>query len=344
MVKSSIPVDFTEFENDFIHILTQGKKSNTYKFAFARFLLDFANSMDLKKIEQLQQENKLVDVTYAEIAKYFLEYYWHQEFHSKIRQNYNNESKPLVIKILRNLFKQERYIGHTFKKIKEKEPDTIVKAERRIAQQCFEQVVPRFQKIAIGNKSELRETFYVFSEQESKISIKPNAMLFFKQYYPLLLNSVILEWAKYLEKINKGLPKLISKIESEDNPRVSLKKYEKSLIDLFKNCFYCNTLLESKKIHVDHFIPRVYIREDEIWNLVLSCSECNCEKSGSLAPEIFLKKLIKRNKEYESKIKGLEKSLKTLDLGYGFEKIIDEHYKTAVRQGYIMLKEDYFKR
>ncbi len=73
-------MDFTEFENDFIHILTQGKKSNTYKFAFARFLLDFTNSIELKKIEQLKQENKLVDVTYDQIAKYFLEYYWHQSF------------------------------------------------------------------------------------------------------------------------------------------------------------------------------------------------------------------------------------------------------------------------
>ena len=84
-------MNFQDFENDFIHILTQGKKSNTYKFAFARFLLDFAKSMDIKKLEEFEHKNKLIDVSYEEIAKYFLEYYWHQEFHSKIRQNYQKQ-------------------------------------------------------------------------------------------------------------------------------------------------------------------------------------------------------------------------------------------------------------
>jgi len=340
-------MDFQDLEKDFIHILTQGKKNNTYKFAFARFLLDFANSMEVKKLEQFERENKLVDVTYDEIAKYFLEYYWHQEFHSMIRQNFQIDKKPLVIKILRDLFKQGQYIGHSFKKIKEKEPNTIIEAKKRIAKQCFAEVVPRFQNIAIGNKIEVRRTFYVPYEKESKIKIKPKALLFFKQYYPLLKNSVILEWAKFLEKINKNLPKLISKIESEDVPRGSLKKYEKLLLKFFKNCFYCNLSLESidsKKIHVDHFIPRVYIREDEIWNLVLSCQECNCRKLGSLAPEKFREDLIQRNKKFEKKINGLEKSLQMLDLGYGFEKVIDDHYLNAGRQGYKILKEEDFKR
>jgi len=337
-------VDFTKFENDFIHILTQGKKSNTYKFAFARFLLDFTNSIELKKIEQLKQENKLVDVTYAEIAKYFLEYYWHQEFHSKIRQNFETDKKPWIIKILREYFKQGEYIGHSFKKIKEKEPESILKAEKKIKEKCFAEVVPRFQNIAIGNKTKLRETFYILCEQENKIRIKPQALLFFRQFYPLLLNTVILEWAKFLEKINKNLPKLISKIENEAVVRGSLKKYEKLLLPFFKNCFYCNIPLEPGSTHVDHFIPHVYIREDEIWNLVLACQECNCKKLGSLAPEKFRDDLIQRNINYKTKIAGLEKSLHMLDLGYGFEKITEDHYYNANKQGYEILSKDIFKR
>lgn len=337
-------MDFQVFENDFIHIITQGKKSNTYKFAFARFLLDFAKSMDAKKLEEFERENKLIDVSYEEIAKYFLEYYWHQEFHSKIRQNYQTDKKPWIIKILREYFKQGKYIGHSFKKIKELEPESVTKAEKKITEKCFEEVVPRFQNIAIGNKTESRETFYILYKKGRKIRIKPKALLFFKQFYPLLLNSVILEWAKFLEKINKNLPKLISKIENEDVPRTSLKKYEKALTPFFKNCFYCNDLLESKKTHVDHFIPRVYIREDEIWNLVLSCSDCNYTKLGSLAPKIFRDKLIQRNREFKTKINGLEKSLQMLDLGYGFEKVMEEHYDNANMQSYEILVKEVFKK
>jgi len=337
-------MDFQDFENDFIHILTQGKKSNTYKFAFARFLLDFAKSMDIKKLEESEYENKIIDVSYEEIAKYFLEYYWHQEFHSKIRQNYETDKKPWIIKILREYFKQGKYIGHSFKKIKELEPESVKKAEKKITEKCFTEVVPRFQNIAVGNKTEFRDTFYILCEKNRKIRIKPKALLFFREFYPLLFNSVILEWAKFLEKINKNLPKLISKIENEDVPRTSLKKYEKVLNPFFKNCFYCNNLLESKKTHVDHFIPRVYIREDEIWNLVLACSECNCIKLGSLAPEIFRENLIQRNKNFKTKIDGLEKSLHMLDLGYGFEKVIEDHYDNANKQGYEILPKEVFKK
>jgi len=158
----------------------------------------------------------------------------------------------------------------------------------------------------------------------------------------MLFKAVILEWAKFLEKINKNLPKLISKIESEAVSRGNLKKFEKTLWPFFKHCYYCKTSLKGKKIHVDHFIPFVYIGEDEIWNLTLSCKKCNCKKLGSLAPKYFLKKIISRNQDYRNKIEGLDRSLQMLDLGYGFEKIIEDHFINASRQGYKILQEDDF--
>ena len=345
-------MDFKELEDDFIHILTHGKKNNTYKFAFARFLLDYANTKNENDLEKLD-ESSLIDVRYDEIAKYFLEYYWHQEFHSKIRQNFHIESKPLVISILTDNFKEKNekdkkseknyYIGHSFKKIKEQEPETISIVENLIAKKCFEQVVPKFQNMVIGNKTKQKQTFYIPYEKENKIMIKPKALLFFKQHYFILLKSVILEWAKFLEKINKNTAKLISKIENEDNPRTSLKKYEVILSLIFKNCFYCKRELSKVgKIHVDHFIPRVYIREDDIWNFVLACSDCNCKKSGSLAPPKFLDDIIERNSRYELQIKGLEKSLQKLDLEFGFEREIRGHYANAKEQKYMVLSEQDF--
>jgi len=344
-------MDFKELEDDFIHILTHGKKNNTYKFAFARFLLDYANTKNENDLEKLD-ESSLIDVRYDEIAKYFLEYYWHQEFHSKIRQNFHIESKPLVISILTDNFKEKNekdkkseknyYIGHSFKKIKEQEPETISIVENLIAKKCFEQVVPKFQNMVIGNKTKQKQTFYIPYEKENKIMIKPKALLFFKQHYFILLKSVILEWAKFLEKINKNTAKLISKIENEDNPRTSLKKYE-VILSIFKNCFYCERELSKVgKIHVDHFIPRVYIREDDIWNFVLACSDCNCKKSGSLAPPKFLDDIIERNSRYELQIKGLEKSLQKLDLEFGFEREIRGHYANAKEQKYMVLSEQDF--
>ncbi|WP_158641243.1 HNH endonuclease [Candidatus Nitrosopumilus salaria] len=169
------------------------------------------------------------------------------------------------------------------------------------------------------------------------IDINPKAMQFFKKYNIVLKKAVNLEWAKFLEKLNLGVPRLIQKTEGELIPRTALGKYRKALEPYFKNCFYCEKHLLQKEIHVDHVIPFDYIAEDSIWNFTLACQKCNCVKSGSLPPEKYIVKLIERNKNYRDKISMLEKSL-TL-LGMNFEKVIHDHFENAMMQGYVVLKK-----
>ena len=45
------------------------------------------------------------------------------------------------------------------------------------------------------------------------INLNIDAIKFFKKYNTLISKSAILEWAKFLEKLNIGLPKLILKTE-----------------------------------------------------------------------------------------------------------------------------------
>ena len=124
-----------------------------------------------------------------------------------------------------------------------------------------------------------------------------------------LLKTVILE---FLEKRN-NMPMLIAKIENDKAKRGELLKYKKMFKTSFCKCFYCESRLEMKFVHVDHFIPWSFIPEDEAWNLVLACNECNCKKSDSLAQKTYLNSLIDRNHEYGSEIKDLGKSLQNLD-------------------------------
>jgi len=60
-------------------------------------------------------------------------------------------------------------------------------------------------------------------------------------------------------------------------------------------CFYCGEYMEPSDIHVDHVLPRQVIKHDEIWNLVLSHSFCNEQKSDKLVGNHFIIKLIARN-------------------------------------------------
>lgn len=81
--------------------------------------------------------------------------------------------------------------------------------------------------------------------------------------------------------------------------RDSLNGYQKGL------CFYCNVSFLIKDCHVDHFIPRHLMEKDivktnldHVWNLVLSCKNCNLAagKGGHSLPSIScLEKLHKRN-------------------------------------------------
>ncbi|MFY3740495.1 MAG: hypothetical protein HMLIMOIP_000934 [Candidatus Nitrosomirales archaeon] len=317
-----------QMKHDFVAILTKGKKDNTYKFALGRYLLDYSN-----------RPTESLEIPYGDIASAFLKYYWHQECRFRIRQNFHKEKPPAVIKIIREEF-GTKYIPESFKEMSN---HSIRNAEKKILDKVFgseakktSNVVPRFQNLSVGSTVKRNQIFYDYDDSKQVIFLKPVALEFFKRNYVVLLKAVILEWAKFLEKLNT-LPRLIAKIESAESKRHSLKQY----VTLFKDvdhCFYCNSKLKRGDVHVDHFIPWSYIFDDEAWNLVLSCSDCNREKSDSLAQEEFLGELIKRNSMYYEKLSALKKSLDNLDAGKGWETELRHHYSNCLDYGFTIKK------
>ena len=282
-------------EHAFIEIVAKGAKSNTYKFALAKFLLDYSRS---KKVIADYQ------ITYREIATKFLEYYWFQECKYKFKQDFNKDKMPVIIRLIQKYCGTE-YIPETYEKYFKDKKDIQEKLILEIEKQCFRDVIPRFQPSG-------ENPFYVHSHQASTngrkyappspdkryITLKYNALSFLKEEYEVLSKVLILEWAKFLEKTN-FTPRLISKIELMKDPkRNSLNKYKKVLLEMESQCFYCGTSLENTQVHIDHFIPWSYIYEDEIWNLVQACSSCNLVKSDSLAPKQCIQKIVARNEDH----------------------------------------------
>ena len=62
-----------------------------------------------------------------------------------------------------------------------------------------------------------------------------------------------------------------------------------------QSCFYCGKKLH--EIHVDHFIPWIFIKEDKLWNFVLSCPSCNIKKSNKIPKMNFIIHIQIRNDE-----------------------------------------------
>ena len=69
-------------------------------------------------------------------------------------------------------------------------------------------------------------------------------------------------------------------------------------------------------MHVDHFLPWSFVREDKIWNFVLACPECNIKKKDKMPNEDYLIRLGERNK----KLKGIDDVLIEKEFaGYSYD-------------------------
>ncbi len=333
-----------EFVEKFISVLDLGAKDSTYKFAFARFLLDYSRESDEPH------------VPFSRIAEYFLKYYWIQECRSKLNQTSQkfmkkpdkNYKKEFVMRTIIHKEFGKEYYPEEFDKIKEKEPQKIKNCIKEIEAKCFNDVTYAFQnisgdfedrpffdyKIKRWKPRHDRPAKLPIIDLENGINLNPKAMNFLKRYNVALEKAVTLEWVRFIEQFNLGVPELIRKIEGKKEERKSTTKERKALEKAnFRNCFYCNCTLDTgKETHVEHVIPFSFIYQNEMWNFVLACKNCNCAKLGKLPPKKYLNYLIKRNIEYRGKIPELEKSLSKL--GDGFEKIIRDHYENAESHGY----------
>lgn len=278
----------------FQRILEKGNKSTTYKFALARFLVEYT------------REHTKLTIKYDTIAEAFLEYYWYQERIFKIRQSFSKT--PYVIQIIR-----EKFETKTLSRVRspDKIPanvknETICEIRRKVfGNGDFGQVVPKFHTIH-GRK---RSVFYDYDDE--KITLRPEALVFLHNHHAPLLKMIFLEWTIFLEKANHMMPKLSAKIarkidDSGRAPTDTQKRILRACAES-KKCFYCDKILEGAKtqIHYDHFIPWSFIYDTEIWNLVVSCQTCNTSKSDKLAPESCVAKLLARNEKYPKLIENL---------------------------------------
>ena len=327
MKPTTIDISEENMKQKFISILTKGKKDNTYKFALAKALLEFCRD---------NTSTTNYDVSYEYLSSKFLEYYWYQECKFRMKQNFKVNSTPMVVQAIRDVFGENS--PGSFQQLEQEDKKT---AQEKILKTVFGHaraktslVVPKFQKIVVGRSSELLEIFYNFDDDEQVIHLKPEAFTFFKKNYGLLSMAVLSEWAKYLERVNQSLPRLVAKIEHDNIKRGTLTPYKKIYLEHTNHCFYCASKLEPRYIHVDHFIPWSYIFDDNAWNLVLACQECNCRKNNALPQDEFKTLLIKRNSQYSVQISKLQKSLELLDTGKGWEPEIKNHYKNCKAYGF----------
>lgn len=318
-----------DLKHKFLSILTKGSKNNTYKFTLAKSLLDYCS-------ENPEYNSQTCKIPYKYFASKFLKYYWYQEYRFRMKQDFHVKRRPKVITVLNDVFGKNPppVFGQLDEGKIEKATNKIISHVFGHARSKTSLVIPKFQKIPVGKTTQEYRVFYDYDDDKKILTLKPEAFIFFKQNYGILSKVVLAEWAKFLEKINHTLPRLVAKIEEGDPERGSLAEYHKIFLPYEDHCFYCMGKLERGYIHVDHFIPWSYIFDDDAWNLVLACQTCNLRKSASLPQENFLDLLVKRNKTYYDRIGKLKLSLDQLNTGKGWKPEIKNHYTNCLEYGF----------
>lgn len=263
------------------------RKRNTYKFGLIKSLLD--NVFDGKNT------NVGVKYTFEELFSRFAENYWNLVIKYGLRQM-RKDGKSIYSKI-ETILMSAITENPTLALLEFETIDVNTKALiiRKVTSECKKCVVGALYEDFDG-------IIYSFDLKEDEITLNYCVYEFMLKYKAELERLNYYSWARFLEQINddKVIVKVIDKLELSTPRRENLSVYREILRREFEEdtCFYCGKKLQ-KNMHVDHFIPWSFVKDDKIWNFVLSCPTCNAKKNNRVPNKEFLIKIENRNKKIQ---------------------------------------------
>lgn len=261
---------------------SHSKNSSSYKFGFLKAIMDNLYNVDQN-----------LTLTFDQLFGTFAEVYWNLVLKYGIKQQPVSErSNGTYLEQVLNVTAARYAISADipFESISD---EAKIEVCKKIKSKCKVNVVGALY-------GDTKGLFYSFSRKEEWLQINPQMYQFVCKHKLAIEKLNYYEWAKYLEKINDDsvMDHLLTKID-KSSERENLTVYRRILFEEFENqsCFYCGKQLtnDGKKVHVDHFVPRAFIKDDKMWNLVLACPTCNLHKNDKLPSAIFLDKLLERN-------------------------------------------------
>ena len=261
---------------------SHSKNSSSYKFGFLKAIMDNLYNVDQN-----------LTLAFDQLFGTFAEVYWNLVLKYGIRQQPVSErSNGTYLEQVLNVT-AARYAITADIPFESISDEAKIEVCKKVKSKCKVNVVGALY-------GDTKGLFYSFSRKEEWLQINPQMYQFVCKHKLAIEKLNYYEWAKYLEKINDDsvMDHLLTKID-KSSERENLTIYRRILFEEFENqsCFYCGKQLtnDGKRVHVDHFVPRAFIKDDKMWNLVLACPTCNLHKNDKLPSAIFLDKLLERN-------------------------------------------------
>jgi len=251
-------------------IILLGKNTATYKLGLAKVIIDqvmFGKS----------------HISMDELSKKFFEIY--KERLKTNRPQLNHFSRKTVM---------ERVVSQYNLGLLTQE-----QAINEVKLNAFNDVLPRFH--TIDNVS-VPSNFYQF-DFSSGVTITDSAFEAISTSNHLnLIDEITTRWD--LLEAAFEIRRSNSKLENDIREFYLLNGYKRTEITHLRSaldgyqkgiCFYCGLPMAEENIDVDHVIPRQIVFHDEVWNLVLTHSMCNQQKSDHLPTKKHIQNLIHRN-------------------------------------------------
>ena len=175
---------------------------------------------------------------------------------------------------------------------------------------------------------------YSFSKEDGGIHFNSDAYAACVKFKTDFEKINYYEWIKYLEKVNREEDSyaLASKLDASTE-RSNLSLYRETLLQFGQqHCFYCHKSLkqEATTIPVDHCIPWSFVKDDKLWNFVLSCPTCNGAKSNTLPAETYLADIKQRNRS----LLHLDLPLVKEDFKSYSHTKLEQMYRSAIFNGF----------
>ncbi|SEQ76101.1 HNH endonuclease [Treponema bryantii] len=257
-------------------------KRTTYKFGLVKSILD--------NLFNSEEEDSSLFISYDNLFGKFAENYWNliTKYHLKQMLPDGKSEYSKIEQIFIALIQEESSFANLpFISIPEKKRSSVIK---QVSNDCRRNVIGALHR-------DFQNCLYAFDLKGDGIFLNPYAFNFMLKYKIEIEKLNYYAWAKFLEKINDEsvVTKLLEKLELATPQRDDLSVFRQVLYNEFEqyNCFYCGRKLY--EIHVDHFIPWSFIKEDKLWNFVLACPACNMRKNNKIPRMEYVKLIQNRN-------------------------------------------------
>lgn len=295
----------TDYIKLWLEIIENMNNDNTYKLAWGRALLEL-----ILEIDDVKDDNI---ISFNDIAKKMLKYYWNQIYFFNLKQSPSKvpvivQETEKCIEFVSKIRESNMPIWFDQAEIYLKEDLNFYQKEiKKIATKLTHDVSWRF-KIVKGDSLEI----YNLDIPNREVHFTKSDVYDLKEYTFVLSQLLNYRWAQLSEKFNNS-PKITLKVKGISDKKIrrnNLRKYRDILLEQ----------MDDGKI-IDFYT-------DDIWNLVLTSKFINSKKSNVVPSEEIIKKLESRNIKLLKVVKE-EKYKKELQIA------IDKDY---VRKFYLSFK------